>query len=87
MTVPLGPSRRIGGTNVNGTDGNLSRFNRANGMVSVVGHQYPVKMGRAAMQIDWMSRDELSQAVPPAFTFHVGSQLMMAVLAAKEAAA
>lgn len=29
-----------------------------------------------AMGIDWMSRDELSQAIPPAYTNFIGNQLM-----------
>jgi DNA (cytosine-5)-methyltransferase 1 len=33
-------------------------------------------MGRKAMGIDWMSRDELSQAIPPAYTEFVGRQLI-----------
>jgi DNA (cytosine-5)-methyltransferase 1 len=30
----------------------------------------------AAMDIDWMSRDELSQAIPPAYTEWIGRQLI-----------
>jgi DNA (cytosine-5)-methyltransferase 1 len=28
------------------------------------------------MGIDWMTRDELNEAIPPAYTEHVGLQLM-----------
>ncbi len=30
----------------------------------------------SAMQIDWMSRDELAQAIPPAYTKYIGGQLV-----------
>jgi len=32
-----------------------------------------------AMGIDWMSRKDLAQAIPPAYTEHIGHYLMMAV--------
>lgn len=35
--------------------------------------------GRAAMGIDWMNRDELSQAIPPRYTEWLGHQLIRAV--------
>jgi len=39
---------------------------------------------RMAMGIDWMTRDELAQAIPPAFTEYIGRQLISAVLNRKE---
>jgi DNA (cytosine-5)-methyltransferase 1 len=40
----------------------------------------------AAMGIDWMEWDELTQAVPPAFTYYLGLQLMRVVLARRDSA-
>jgi len=37
-----------------------------------VGHFSDVTAARAAMRIPWMVRDELAQAIPPAYTLHVG---------------
>ncbi|HEY4152879.1 MAG TPA: hypothetical protein VGM38_06120, partial [Pseudolysinimonas sp.] len=34
---------------------------------------------QAAMGIDWMRREELSQAIPPAYTEWIGAQLMAAL--------
>jgi len=34
---------------------------------------------RQAMGIDWMTRAELSQAIPPAYTKFIGAQLMQAI--------
>jgi DNA (cytosine-5)-methyltransferase 1 len=39
----------------------------------------PLPMQRAAMGIDWMERRELSNAIPPAYTEHVGKQLLAAL--------
>lgn len=36
----------------------------------------PLSVQQAAMGIDWMTREELSQAIPPAYTEHVGAYLM-----------
>lgn len=67
-------------------------------VVSVVGHGTPTwvreKLGfnptvadyRRAMQIDWMNRDELSQAIPPAYCKFVGDQLLSALSASRRAA-
>lgn len=39
----------------------------------------PLEVGRAAMGIEWMSRNELAQAIPPAYTRWIGLQLMRAL--------
>lgn len=44
--------------------------------ISVVGHFTDVQYARAAMGIDWMVRDELAQAIPPAYTKYIGDHLM-----------
>lgn len=36
----------------------------------------PHLIGFEAMQVDWMNMDELSQAIPPAYTEFIGRQLM-----------
>jgi DNA (cytosine-5)-methyltransferase 1 len=48
--------------------------------VTVAGHNYRREEGAAAMGIDWpMTRDELSEAIPPAYTEYIGKQLMAAL--------
>jgi DNA (cytosine-5)-methyltransferase 1 len=37
--------------------------------------------GRAAMGVDWMSWDDLREAIPPAYTEHIGRQLINALAA------
>lgn len=39
------------------------------------GHSLGVVEARVAMGIDWMNRDELSQAIPPTYTRWIGEQL------------
>ena len=39
----------------------------------------PLPIQQQAMGIDWMTREELSQAIPPAYTEYIGRQLMEAI--------
>ena len=43
-----------------------------------LGHQAGWKEAATMMGIDWMKREELVQAIPPAYTEHVGRQLVRA---------
>lgn len=43
--------------------------------ITVAGRSYLMPEARLAMGIDWMNRDGLSQAIPPAYTEFVGQQL------------
>jgi len=45
-------------------------------IMSVAGHVSPVSVAEEAMGIDWMTRDELSEAIPPAYTQWIGEQLL-----------
>lgn len=44
--------------------------------ISVVGHFSNVEYARRAMGIDWMTRDELAQAIPPIYTEYIGRWFM-----------
>ena len=46
--------------------------------IQVVGHMSATKVGRKAMGIEWMRRDELREAIPPLYTEYVGRHLMRA---------
>lgn len=46
-----------------------------NGYITVVGHNFDVRIARKAMDIDWMIGKELSQAIPPAYTEWIGREI------------
>lgn len=48
-------------------------------IMSVSGHVAPIKIAREAMGIDWTNREELAEAIPPAYTEHVGRDLLAAI--------
>ena len=41
-----------------------------------IGHTAGWKLAAEAMGIDWMKREELTQAIPPVYTEYIGEQLM-----------
>ncbi len=51
-------------------------------IMSVAGHVSPIGVARAAMGIDWMTREQLAEAIPPAYSQHVGQQMMPLALGA-----
>jgi DNA (cytosine-5)-methyltransferase 1 len=51
----------------------------AAGWITVAGNQWGANTARQALQIEWMTRAELNQAIPPAYTEFIGRQLMRAL--------
>lgn len=55
----------------------ISEFDRGQyGFISVYGDRFSVPVAQKAMGIDWMTRKELAQAIPPAYTEYIGTQLL-----------
>lgn len=45
-------------------------------IMSVSGHVSPIKLAREIMDINWMTRDELAESIPPYYTEYIGRQLI-----------
>lgn len=54
--------------------------------ITVAGNSFLVPEASRAMGIDWMTRRELAQAIPPAYTLFVGTHLLEAVVAKEQVA-
>jgi len=50
-------------------------------IVTVGGGQFRKADGERALGIDWMTKDELAQAIPPAYTEYIGRQLLATMVA------
>lgn len=48
-------------------------------VMSVAGHVAPIAKAREVMEIDWTTRAELAEAIPPYYTEYVGQQLLTVV--------
>lgn len=46
---------------------------------SGLGHSAGAALARESMGVEWMSRDESAQAIPPAYTEYIGKQMMAQV--------
>jgi DNA (cytosine-5)-methyltransferase 1 len=55
--------------------------------IQVVGHFSDIAAARRAMGIDWMTQAELAEAIPPAYTKHIGHFLLAHLKAQEKAAA
>jgi DNA (cytosine-5)-methyltransferase 1 len=47
--------------------------------MTVAGHFSSVSQAGRAMGIDWMTRDELREAIPPAYTEWIGRRMLAAI--------
>ena len=63
---------RAGYTNA---DKGFSAFARGARLISVAGHNFCVDDARLVMGMEWANQDELSQAIPPAYTEYIGHLL------------
>ncbi|MBF6242738.1 DNA cytosine methyltransferase [Nocardia elegans] len=72
LPVPLHPAHRAKVTR-------MGRPPAAGEFMHVVGNFSGVAQAKAAMGIDWMTRDGLREAIPPAYTHFLGAHLLTSV--------
>jgi DNA (cytosine-5)-methyltransferase 1 len=64
-----------------GPTGSHRGYSRGNPMVCVAGHNFQADEGYQAMGIDWMtSREQLAQAIPPAYSEFIGRAALRMVV-------
>jgi DNA (cytosine-5)-methyltransferase 1 len=66
----IGPGLSVTGHGIGAGNGQRARIKER------LGRNPGIAEARAAMGIDWMTRGELVQAIPPAYTEHIGAQLL-----------
>lgn len=73
-----GPCRHLAGVRVGGVYGGAWSKNRTIDptVKRTGGYAPPADVQRVLMEIDWMTRRELNQAIPPAYTEWIGRQLL-----------
>jgi DNA (cytosine-5)-methyltransferase 1 len=71
-----GPDRFPGGRSKERTG---SSRGLVRGTMEIGSWDIPLKAQQGAMGVDWMTLEELSEAIPPAYTEHIGFYLMLAV--------
>jgi DNA (cytosine-5)-methyltransferase 1 len=79
-----GPDRFPGGRSVARTG---SSRGRVRGTIEIGSWDMALARQQEAMGIDWMTLPELSEAIPPAYTHHIGTQLLSYLEAEEKAAA
>jgi len=73
-TFAMGPSR-----------GAYHRLDESE-FITCCGHNFQAKSGKVALQIEWMTRDEMAQAVPPAYSRYIAEQYSQSLVVAAGAA-